>query len=219
MKINNSIKNMIKAIFWDNDGTLVNTEPLFFEAYKQVLDQVGIKLTRDYYVNKQLKKNISILELARLKGLTEIEVENLKEEGYKKYSELLSKGVPVMKGVRYTLNKLSKKYLMGVVTSSRLEHFNSIMTSSGLSGFFDFSITREDVKHEKPSPESYLLAIKKTGFNPSECIAIEDSERGVVAAKAANLTCYAIPNILTRENDFSMSDFVLNSAEEIFDFL
>lgn len=210
---------MIKAIFWDSDGTLVDTESIFFKAYKIALKNVGVKLTQDFYIHKQLKENINILELAREKGLSEKEIEGVRFKGYELYEKLLLDDVPVLKGVKETLEKLSGKFSMGIVTSSKKTHFEIIMKSTKLASYFDFFITREDVKNEKPNPEPYILALKKVKLRPEECIVIEDSERGVLAAKKAGIPCYAIPNELTKYNDFSEADKVLKGIEELVDLL
>ncbi len=210
---------VFKAIFWDNDGTLVDTEPLFFEATKQVLSEVGVTLTMDFYINKQLKLNISTYELAREKGISEDRIIELRRKRNKIFMDSLEKGIEPMDGVEAVLESLESKYLMGIVTSSRLDHFEMTMRSAGIKQYFDFVITKEDITNEKPDPEPYLLALERTGLLPEECLVIEDTERGVVSAKAANLTCYAIPNELSKENDFSASDRVLGSIGELIELL
>jgi len=210
---------MIKAIFWDSDGTLVDTEKIFFKAYKIALKNAGVELTRDFYIHKQLKENISILELARERGLSEEEIANIQFEGYELYKEFLLKNVPVLNGVTETLEELFGKFTMGIVTSSKKTHFEIIMKSTKLAGYFDFFITREDVNNVKPDPESYILALKKTGLKPEECLVIEDSERGVLAAKRAGIQCYAVPNELTKYNNFSEADRILGRIEELVDLL
>ena len=210
---------MFKAIFWDNDGILVDTELLFFEATKKVLAEVDANLTMDFYINKHLKSNISTYELAREKGVDEDQIRALRDKRDELYMNSLSEGIESMEGVETVLRALENKYLMGVVTSSRLDHFEMIMKSAGIKKYFKFFITKEDIIHEKPHPEPYLLALKRTGLLPEECLVIEDSERGVTSAKAANLTCYAVPNRLTKKNDFSMADKVLDNIEELINLL
>ena len=178
---------VLKAIFWDNDGTLVDTEPLFFEATKQVLAEVGVNLSMDFYINKQLKLNISTYELAREKGVSEDKIMELKQRRNQIFMDSLEKGIEPMDGVVAVLEALENKYLMGIVTSSRLDHFEMIMRSAGIKKYFDFIITKEDITNEKPDPEPYLLALERTGLKPEQCLVIEDSERGVVSAKAANV--------------------------------
>ena len=104
---------------------------------------------------------------------------------------------------------------MGIVTSSRRDHFELIHRSSGLLKYFDFVITASDYAKFKPNPEPYLMAVKKSGFNKKECIAIEDSERGLKSAKGAGIHCMVIPTELTRNGDFSVADKVLGNITDV----
>src|SRR3989344_3857337 len=203
---------MFKAIFWDNDGVLVDTEPLFFAATKQVLRQHGVELTEDFYVHQNLKHNVSAFTLLDSKN---IDVAQLREERDNLYAQMLNKEVPVIDGVLDTLEALHGTLPMGVVTSSQRVHFDQIMFSSGIKEYFDFFITAEDVANHKPHPEPYLKALMVTGFEATECLAIEDTERGVTAAKAAGITCFAVPTILSKANDFSKADKVLENIREL----
>ena len=106
---------------------------------------------------------------------------------------------------------------MGIVTSSRKDHFDMIHRNSNILQYFDFIITSDDFTCSKPHPEPYLLGIRHSGYNANQCIAIEDSERGVIAAKNANLFCLAIPNELTCKSDFSRADRILKNINEILD--
>ncbi|MFC1615976.1 HAD family hydrolase [Patescibacteria group bacterium] len=206
---------MFKAIFWDNDGVLVDTEPVFLDSTREVLADVGIILDEDYYVKNQLAKNLSAFDLARAQGISEekiIEMRNLRNEIY---ANKLEENVPVLEGVKETLEKIYDHFNMGVVTSSHKNHFDLIMKGSGLRNYFDFFITNEDVKHTKPNPEPYLMALRKSGLAKEECLVIEDTERGLTAAKVAGLSCYAIPTDLSAGNDFSKADMVLGSVSEL----
>ncbi len=207
-----------KAIFWDSDGTLVNTEPLFFEATQKILADVGVELTYEWNSQEALKKNRSAFELAYEKGIDPETIKILRKKRNDLYSKKLSNKVEICNQVIETLQKLHGKINMGVVTMSLREHFNIIMDSTNLAIYFDFFICNEDVIHEKPHPESYLKALKKSGFSKEECLVIEDTERGVKAAKKAGLTCFACPNQLSETNDFSMADKVIKDVSEILPF-
>ena len=104
---------------------------------------------------------------------------------------------------------------MGIVTSSRKDHFEIIHDRSGLLPFFDFVVASGDFTHSKPDPEPYLIGIERCGYPAHECLAIEDSERGVLAAKRAGLTCWAIPSAMTNDGDFSNADRVLDSLQDV----
>lgn len=204
-----------KAIFWDNDGVLVDTEPLFFKATQATLAEAGVTLTRDFFVHEQLKKNTSAFDLARAKGMDEAAIQTLRAERDILYADLLKFHPFLIGGAAETLRALHGKLTMGLVTSSRRTHLDIIMKTAGLLGFFDFVITQEDITRQKPDPEPYLLALQKTGLKPAQCLAVEDSERGLSAAKAAGLTCFVIPHALSAENDFSAADKILRDIREL----
>ena len=108
---------------------------------------------------------------------------------------------------------------MGIVTSSRKDHFDIIHKRNNILQYFDFVITPNDYANSKPNPEPYLLGIKHSGYKDVECIAIEDSERGVISAKQANLYCIAVPNQMTISSDFSKADIIVNNIDEIMNLL
>jgi HAD superfamily hydrolase (TIGR01509 family) len=104
---------------------------------------------------------------------------------------------------------------MGVVTSSQRGHFEIIHAATGLLRYFDFVLTREDYENSKPDPEPYLAGIAKTGFSAHECIAVEDTPRGLTAATGAGLKCVVIPNALTIGGDFTTAHQVLRDIREL----
>lgn len=205
----------MKTIFFDNDGTLVDTETIYFEATKAILKELDVDMTRDWFIEYALKKNYSAWSLLEGRNFSAEEIETFKKKRNHYYAELLKKKVQLLPGVLETLEKLYGRVKMAVVTSSRKHHFEIILEKTGISHFFDFFVVNEDVKNEKPHPEPYLLALKRSGSNPLDCLAIEDTEKGVLSAKAAGIACYAIPTELTKSHDFSQSDGILNSFTEV----
>jgi HAD superfamily hydrolase (TIGR01509 family) len=210
---------MIRAILWDNDGVLVDTERLYFEATRSVLAENGAELTVPIYKEFLLKRSEGAWHLATDAGVSEREIPRLRSERDRRYSELLSQESLVMDHAAETLRRLCPHFKMGVVTSSRREHFDIIHRTSGLLPFFDFILTREDYANSKPDPEPYLLALQHTAAAKAECLAIEDAERGLRAAKAAGLSCWVVPTILTSDGDFATADRVLTHIAEVADLL
>jgi len=206
---------MIKAIFWDNDGVLVDTEILYYRACKETFASIGIDLSEDLYIEYFLKKGSGTWHLAEQKGLNNDAIVKLRQERNKIYSDLLRNHSKVMEGVQQTLDKLHGKFTMGVVTSSRKDHFDIIHQNSGLLKYFDFVLTSEDYTKTKPSPDPYLKAVAKTGLKKEECIVIEDSERGLRAALSACLKCYVIPTSLTKDSNFKGAEKILNNISEV----
>ena len=110
---------MIKAIFWDNDGILVDTEHLYFLATKQTLAVTGIELTEEQYLGLFLVQSKGAWHLAEEKGVSLQEINRLRKERDLLYSKLLAQETLVINGVEEVLKNLHGKYLMGIVTSSK----------------------------------------------------------------------------------------------------
>jgi HAD superfamily hydrolase (TIGR01509 family) len=206
---------MVKAIFWDNDGVLVDTERLYFLATQRVLASVGINLTQQMYFDLFLVQATGAWHLAEEKGFSSLDVDRLRRERNALYLTLLQTESEAIDGVDEVLRLLRGKYLMGVVTSSHREHFEAAHRRTGLSKYFDFTLTAEDYSKYKPDPEPYLAAVTKTGFSKDECIAIEDSVPGLTSATAAGLRCVIIPNDLTRSGNFDRAYQILKNVRGI----
>jgi len=206
---------MIRAIFWDNDGVLVDTEKLYFQATRELLQRAGVTLTEALFRRISLQEGRSAFDLALEKGVSQQQIDRLHEERNRRYTELVEEGVRILDGVEETLAKLSGRVLQAIVTSSRRAHFDAIHAGTGLRSHFDFILTREDYLLSKPDPEPYRLAVTRSGFRPEECLVVEDSERGLRAAFAAGIRCIVVPNDLTRGGEFAGAWRVLQSCREI----
>ena len=206
---------MIRAIFWDNDGVLVDTEKLYFQATRELLQRAGVTLTEALFRRISLQEGRSAFDLALEKGFSQQQIDRLHEERNRRYTELVEEGVRILDGVEETLAKLSGRVLQAIVTSSRRAHFDAIHAGTGLRSHFDFILTREDYLLSKPDPEPYRLAVSRSGFHPEECLVVEDSERGLRAAFAAGIRCIVVPNDLTRGGAFAGAWRVLPSCREI----
>lgn len=204
-----------KQIFWDNDGVLVDTERYYLQANREALAQLDITLTEELFVEISLTKGRSLLELATARGHAVDTTEELKEWRNNRYARLLDLEDMTLPGVYETLKTLHGKLKMAIVTSSPKNHFEIIHKRTGLLTFFDFCLTREDYASSKPSADPYLLALSRSGLAPHRSLVIEDSPRGLKAAKAAGLTCWVIPGRHTSEYEFRGADRILSSVEEL----
>ncbi len=104
---------------------------------------------------------------------------------------------------------------MGMVTSSEPDHFALIHQTTGLLPYFQFVLTARDYTHSKPHPEPYLLAVERSWYCKEECLVIEDSERGLMAATAAGLRCIVVPSAFTRGSNFAGAHKVLGSLTSL----
>lgn len=199
------------AIFFDNDGILVDTEPLFFRATREILTTVGIDLEVTLYHDWTMRQGRTVFELVSEKGISDEEILRMRRIRGARYDALIREGVRVLDGVHETMAALRNVRPKAIVTSSSRDHFDEIHAQTGLVPDFEFVLADGDYARHKPHPDPYLLAAKRMGVDPSRCLAIEDTERGLVSATDAGMACVAIPNELTRGADFSRAIVRLES--------
>ncbi len=206
---------MLKAILWDNDGVLVDTEGLYYRATRDVLAGVGVELNPELFMEISLRRGHSAFDVAAQQGVPAERIARLRIERDEHYGEILRRGVPPMDGIEDVLAELYGRVTMAVVTSAQRRHFDLIHRSSGLLRFFDFVLTREDYEHTKPHPDPYLTALARAGLCADQCVVVEDSERGCLSATAAGIRCLVVPNHMTHTNDFSSAHKVLSSVRDV----
>jgi HAD superfamily hydrolase (TIGR01509 family) len=208
-----------RAILWDNDGVLVDTERWYFQSTRDVLAEAGVDLTEALYFEHFLASANGTWHLATARGLSDAEIAGLQRKRNERYQHALEHQPLAIPGVRETLQALRPHFTMGIVTSSRRSHFETIHRRTGFMEFFDFALTADDCERCKPDPDPYLQAIARSGFPAGACLAIEDAPRGVIAARAAGIDCWVIPTALSRLADFSGAARVLNGVTEVASFL
>ena len=199
------------AIFFDNDGILVDTEPLFFQATREILATVGVELSADLYHDWVMRQGRTGFELVSEKGISDKEILEMRRVRGARYNALIQEGVRVLDGVHETMDALRGVRPKAIVTSSSRDHFDEMHLQTGLVSNFDFVLADGDYARHKPYPDPYLAAAERIGVDPARCLAIEDTERGVVSATDAGMACVAIPNELTAGADFSRAVVKLDS--------
>ena len=204
-----------RALFWDNDGVLVDTEPIFYEVTSEVLARHGVALSAEQFIDLSLRQGRSLFDLAAERGVGPEEIEKSKRERNARYLARLGEGVPLLDGVREAIEALSGALPMAVVTSSHRDDFEAIHRPHPLLGHFEFVLANGDYPRHKPNPDPYQLAAERLGFAPADCLVVEDSERGLQAAVSAGMRCLAVPRGFTRGGDFGRAYRVLESVAEV----
>jgi HAD superfamily hydrolase (TIGR01509 family) len=210
-----SMKEAFDAILFDNDGILVDTEPLFFQATREILATVDVDVSARDYHEISMRQGRTVFDLAEARGISADEIRALREIRSRRYSELIDEGVRVLDGVVETLERLHGVLPMAIVTTSDRGHFDRIHSQTELLRFFDFVVALGDYTHHKPHPEPYLTAASRIGAAPVRCLAIEDTERGLRSATAAGMSCIAIPNELSNTGNFEDAHAILDSMHEL----
>ena len=188
---------------------LVDTEGYYFQANREALARFDVTLDRAAYVELFLRDSRGAWDLLRDRGVDELRIEEARWERDQRYQALLGDGDLLMPGVAEGLAALAGKFRMAIVTSSEPAPFAAVHARAGIRHHFELALTREQYRNAKPDPEPYLVAAARLGVPPSRCLVIEDSERGLRAAKAAGLCCWVVPSRLTAGSDFGAADAVL----------
>lgn len=205
---------MKKYILFDNDGVLVETEKWYFEANVKALAELNIKLEEEVYM-KIMAKGGTAWEVAQEQGVSKeiIDKKRFQRDNY--YQEFLRTKNIEINGVKDILKKLSKKYKMAIITTSRRVDFDLIHKNRGIVDFMDFTLCVEEYKRAKPFPDPYLAGLKKFNAKKEETIIIEDSQRGLTSAYNADIECVIVKNEFTKTHDFSKASYYINNLNEL----
>jgi beta-phosphoglucomutase len=196
---------MLRAVIFDFDGVITDSEVLHLRSFNKVLAQYGVEIsTRDYY-----KEYLGLSDLDCFKALIDKKVlqklakgiENLAEEKTEVFEMLAKTEGKIIEGVRDFLQMLSQnKIPMAICSGALLTEIELVLEQARLRPFFEVIVSAEFVKKGKPSPEGFILTLWRFNRNrqnailPNQCIVIEDSHWGLEAARAAGMHSIAVTN-------------------------
>ena len=204
---------MIKAIIFDLDGVLSDTQHLHTKVEKKILAEHGIsisekELTRLYAGTKD---GTGIRKEFEKRGLP-FDLQSLLREKYKRMLTEKSTIAPVP-GVIVLVDTLHKTYPLAVASGSAIGFIKLVLRKLTIARKFTVLVSANEVAEGKPDPAIFLLAAKKLGVDPKECLVIEDAPNGVAAAKKAGMKCIAITTTHAEE-DLKKADKIIHSFDE-----
>ncbi len=211
----------VRAVVFDLDGVMVDSEDLHFEAYRILFEREfgEVFLQNDYGAFLGKRRDEIIAEYLRQLGI-EGDAQALALEKDDIYFGLLKKNFKPVPGVIALVHFLKKRGIrLAVASSSMPAHIEFVLESLGVRGDFEAVANGGEVKRAKPAPDVFLLAAKRLGLSPKDCLVIEDAPNGVAAAKAAGMLVFAVPSKHTAKCDFSNADKVFSSLEEANNYL
>jgi len=206
---------MIKALIFDMDGTLVDSENIHFEAWKETLVNHGVShFPFEEFISYVGASNEKLARDYIQSGTLDIGMDNLVREKQIIYLEMIS-GIKLLHGVEATIRKYVGNYRLAVASSSDCVELEKILETLGMRSSFEQVIGGDLVSRKKPDPEIYLKTASLLSLAPQECVAFEDSESGLAAAKDAGMFVVAVPNRLSKHHDFSRSDLIIDSIDQV----
>jgi beta-phosphoglucomutase len=184
----------VRGLFLDFNGTLSDDEPLLCRIFQELFAEVGRPLTEGEYYDRLA--GLSDRELVRVwLGRDD---QDLVERKIARYRELAD-GSTVSFEVREAVLYAAERVDLAVVSGSTRAEIEPVLEAAGLVETIDVIVSTDDIAQGKPDPEGYLRALELLGVEPGDSAAIEDSDAGVAAAKAAGLYCVAVTTTLPAE--------------------
>ncbi len=206
---------MLKAILFDMDGVLVDSEPVHFKAnYIMMKEKFNIELEYEHYkqfIGSTIEKIWKFYkDYYKLENYTWFELMDMAE---KELADILEKdGYPHVDGAADLVKKLKLSgYKLAVASSSPMYKIKKNLNSLGITKCFDTLVSGMEIGKAKPEPDIFLAAAKALDVRPEECIVIEDSCNGVKAAKAANMACVGYINPNSGYQDLTKADYLIES--------
>jgi beta-phosphoglucomutase len=196
---------MIKGLIFDLDGTLTLTQNLHYQALHRAFAEYGIDYTQEEdiekYAGQGSKHTCERVLAAAGKNPTPEEITKCAATKKMYYDEIVANTeIRIVPGLKpFLIDSLAAGYKMIVATGNKLEATETILEKVGIKDFFELIVSQTDVSNQKPAPDLFLLAAKKMGLEPSECVVFEDALNGVKAAKTGNFKCIGLATGTTEE--------------------
>ena len=204
----------ISTVIFDLDGLLSDTERLHCDAWRQTLAGVGVDVSEEEFAAHWIRTGLGIEEFVRLRELPH-DPHVLRRSKFGVFVALVETSVCAMPGALELVQTLHGKKRLGLATSSFRENAELVLRRLDLARYFEVIATNESVARVKPHPDLFLHVAERLGVHASECVVLEDAEKGVLAAHAAGMKVIAVPTPHTRDNDFSKATRVVSSLTEV----
>lgn len=203
-----------KYVLFDHDGVLVDTEFWYFRSAERALAEAGFTLDKDQYL-RDMARGAGSWAQAKAAGIDDRTLSRVREARNGYYQEYLRTEAIEIDGVEDTLAELSAYVRMAIVTTAKRADFDVIHEKRQIMQFMEFAIVREDYELAKPHPGPYLAGLKRFGAAREETLVVEDSARGLAAAVAARIDCAVVHNEFTKNSDFSLASYRIDSLSEL----
>lgn len=209
--------SLIRAIIFDFDGLIVDTEEPIFRAWQRIYRERGAELPLEQWLTIIGTSSGPFDPISYLGERTGVKLDRAELKALERlYYREATTMQELLPGVRRYLDEAVELHLKtAIASSSRRPWIEEHLERFKIANRFDAILSRDDVGRPKPDPDLYLAALAALGAASDEAVALEDSSNGIKAAKAAGIYCVAVPNSMTASMDLSLADLRLASLEEM----
>jgi len=208
----------IRAIVFDFDGVLADSEPLHLRAYQEVLTPIGVTLTREEYYARYLGYDDEgvFTKIASANGLQmdPQQIAALIEQKTRVFDDMMAAGEMLYPAARACVERMASRFPLGIASGALRHEIEAILRSGKLDRHFRFIVASGETPEGKPAPDPYRRAAELHGLPPDCCLAIEDSRWGIESARAAGLWCIGITSTYGRE-ELRLADGVIDTLDQL----
>lgn len=208
---------MNSAFIFDMDGVIIDSEPIHFDVDIKTLDYFGVKTTEQELERFVGMTNPEMLDIFRQEhNLVHTIQEMIEYQLNLKMNILNNLEIEPIEGIRELIAQLQQRNIpMALASSSPRIFIEGVLGKFGLSHFFKTVVSGEEVPKGKPAPDIYLETAKQLGVDPQNCVVLEDSRNGVIAAKKAGMMCIGYLNPNSGNQNLDQADITVQSYDEI----
>jgi beta-phosphoglucomutase family hydrolase len=204
-----------KAVLWDMDGVIADTWLYHFSAWQDVFPKRGYTFTKEEFMRHFGQRADTIIRYVMGKNIPQDEANIVLKEKEEAYRRRVVNNIKPLPGALELIQLIHNQGIkMAIASSAPIENITIIINRLGVSKYIQAIASGKEVNEGKPSPEIYLLAAKKLGIAPADCIVFEDAVAGVAGAKKAGMKCVAVTNSHPR-NSLGEADLIVDSLEEL----
>ena len=213
---------MIKAIIFDMDGLMIDSERVTFECYQEILKGMNLTMDEEFYKTLLGKPLKGIYQRFYDVYGNDFPIEDVIKDVHALMAKRFeTEGVPIKTGLKSLLEYLKENnYKTIVATSSNRDRVDTILSQAQITDYFDDSICGDEVTKGKPNPEVFLKSCQKLGVNVDEAIVLEDSEAGIQASYDAGIKVICIPDMIYPEKQYEEKTFkILKDLNDVTEYL
>lgn len=205
----------MKAIIFDMDGVIIDSEPLHMKLERELLEEFGGKISKEEHDTFVGTTDYHMWSTFKDKFNLEPSVDELIKTKKERFIQNIHKVELVDNFYEFMLELYNEGYPLALASSNNRKNVDLIMERFDLDKYLKVSISGEEVVNSKPDPEIFLKAAKKLDVKPQNCLVIEDAIAGVLAAKSAGMKCIGLKNPNSGNQDLSKADLVVESFKEL----